>query len=163
STRRMVFLPSILKGLRKWPGRAPAGAGSSALSLVFLSLLKAKCETDRRATGRRTPSMPELPVEVGLRMPAEWEPHAATWIAWPRDYGPWFVLNAPGELRIVDWQFNAWAKYPNWQHDDAIAGQVSAALGVPAYQPRVGDRRIVMEGGSIDVNGRGLLLTTEEC
>jgi agmatine deiminase len=165
-------------------------------------------------------------------MPAEWEPHEATWIAWPhrrddwpgkfapipwvyveivrhlhhservrilvndaaterrasrmlgkagvhrgridffllptnrswtRDYGPMFVQAADGQLGILDWRFNAWAKYPDWEHDDAIARQVSEALRVPRWEPTVGDLRMVLEGGSIDVNGQGLLLTTEEC
>jgi agmatine deiminase len=164
-------------------------------------------------------------------MPAEWEPHEATWIAWPhrrddwpgkfatipwvyteivrhlhlservrilvndahterrarrmlvkagldlsridffpfptnrswtRDYGPMFVQSGAG-LGILDWRFNAWAKYPDWEQDDAVAGQVSEALALPRWEPTVGELRMVLEGGSIDVNGQGLLLTTEEC
>ncbi len=165
-------------------------------------------------------------------MPAEWEPHEATWIAWPhrrddwpgkfaaipwvyseivrhlhdservrilvndaraeqkvrrmlgrcaidlsridffrfvtdrvwtRDYGPIFLRSAEGARALTDWRFNAWAKYPDWQHDDAIPGQIRDALGLPAWQPMLGPQRLVLEGGSIDVNGQGLLLTTEEC
>src|SRR5262249_956881 len=59
--------------------------------------------------------------------------------------------------------FNGWAKYPNWQRDDAVAGRVAELLGRPIRQPVVRGKRVVLEGGSIDVNGRGLLLTTEEC
>jgi agmatine deiminase len=167
-----------------------------------------------------------------FRMPAEWEPHRATWIAWPhhapdwpgkfaaipwvyaeiarhlaqsetvcilvddgtmeervrrilrkagislgrvefyhvptdrvwtRDYCPLFVVNAAGEVALTDWHFNGWAKYPNWQRDDAVPGRVAALLGRSIRQPTVKGRRVVLEGGSIDVNGRGLLLTTEEC
>jgi len=164
-------------------------------------------------------------------MPAEWEPHASTWIAWPhrlsdwpgkfatiswvygeiarilsryekvnivvrdatqanivqrtlnrvgadianielheiptnrswlRDSGPIFV-EAAGQRTALDWRFNAWAKYPDWQLDDAIPVIVANKLGLPARQPMYGQTRLVLEGGSIDVNGAGQLLTTEEC
>jgi agmatine deiminase len=173
-----------------------------------------------------------LPASLGFRMPAEWEAHEATWIAWPhnradwpgkfapipwvyaeivrhlhrservrilvkdtgtqtkaeralvvahvdldrvdffpivtdrvwtRDFGPLFVTSAQGEVALTDWKFNAWAKYPDWQQDDAVPRKVQAALKLRSWQARVGKRRVVLEGGSIDVDGRGLLLTTEEC
>jgi agmatine deiminase len=176
--------------------------------------------------------MQKLPAQLGLRMPAEWEPHEATWIAWPhrrddwpgkfatipwvyaeivrhlhlaervcilvndarteararrilcragldlgriefvplvtdrswtRDYGPLFVRDSHGTIALTDWQFNAWAKYPDWQADDAVPAQIASLLDLPAWQPKVRQRRVVLEGGSIDVNGAGLLLTTEEC
>ncbi|ADV82596.1 Agmatine deiminase [Terriglobus saanensis SP1PR4] len=166
------------------------------------------------------------------RMPAEWAPHAATWIAWPhnaedwpgrfqpipwvyaeivrnlalvedvnilvndeaaekrvtrillraganmarlhfhlwrtdriwlRDSGPIFVKNAANENIITDWKFNAWAKYPNHLNDDRIPQHVSKTQAVQALQPMIGNHRVVLEGGSIDVNGAGTLLTTEEC
>jgi agmatine deiminase len=172
------------------------------------------------------------PAENGLRMPAEWEPHEATWIAWPHrrddwpgkfgpipwvyaeivrhlhhservrilvddgsaerrartvlrragvdlgqidffpfatdrvwtlDYGPLFIVAGDGHPEVVDWRFNAWAKYPDWQHDDVVPRRVSEALSLPRWEPEAGGRRVVLEGGSIDVNGQGLLLTTEEC
>ncbi len=176
--------------------------------------------------------MNQLPAALGYRMPAEWEPHEATWIAWPhnrhdwpgkfpaiawvyaeivrhlhrselvhilvndercerrdraaldragvdlsrvrffrfptdrvwtRDYGPLFVTGPEGSVGITDWMFNGWAKYPNWQRDNAVPFQVHQALGGPYWQARIGERPVVLEGGSIDVNGQGLLLTTEEC
>jgi agmatine deiminase len=172
------------------------------------------------------------PADLGFRMPAEWEPHEATWIGWPhrrddwpgkfsgigwvyteivrhlhqservrilvndlvaerrarrlltrvridlkqidffhiptdrgwtRDSGPIFVTGPAGEVAITDWKFNAWAKYRDWQHDNAVPEHVAKALGLPVWQPAVADRQVVLEGGSIDVNGQGLLLTTEEC
>jgi agmatine deiminase len=181
------------------------------------------------------------PRELGYRMPAEWEPHAATWLAWPhnaedwpgkfqpipwvyaeivrhlarvedvhilvndaaaekrarstmrrngvaigrvhfhpwetdrvwtRDSGPIFVRrNAPGsgepEVAITNWKFNAWAKYPNWHHDDKIPGLAADLLALPQWTPTLetpnGPHRMVLEGGSIDVNGQGTLITTEEC
>jgi agmatine deiminase len=68
-----------------------------------------------------------------------------------------------GEVALADWQFNAWAKYPNWQRDNAVSEQIRRLLRIRAWRPRRGRRRLVLEGGSIDVDGRGLLLTTEEC
>jgi agmatine deiminase len=174
----------------------------------------------------------ETPAALGHRMPAEWEPHAATWLAWPhrrsdwpgrfapipwvyaeilraitrhervnlivrgpkmrarvesalsaagaelsrvgfwtlptdrswvRDSGPIFVVNDSGEKAVLDWHFNAWAKYPDWPLDDQVPGFVAEQLGLRRWQPQVRGWRVVLEGGSIDVNGRGLLLTTEEC
>lgn len=167
-----------------------------------------------------------------VRMPAEWEPHRATWIAWPhhapdwpgkfaaipwvysdivrqlsccetvcilvddakmeqrvkrvlrkaganlsrvdffhvptdrvwtRDYCPIFVAEANGDIVLTDWHFNGWAKYPNWQRDDAAAATIAKLLDRPIRQATLHGRRVVLEGGSIDVNGQGLLLTTEEC
>jgi agmatine deiminase len=151
-------------------------------------------------------------------MPAEWEPHLATWIAWPhneddwpgrfgpipwvygeivrklsqvervkilvrddsarkvlerngtnmaavdfyevetdrvwtRDFGPMFVKGA-----AIKWNFNGWAKYDNYAADDAAGHKIAELSGLQKVTPG-----IVLEGGSIDVNGEGLLLTTEEC
>src|SRR5690348_13645832 len=167
------------------------------------------------------------PRELGFRMPAEWERHEATWIAWPhnrddwpgrfapipwvygeivrrlarvervriivgdkdqeqdarrilkkvgadldavqflvyptdriwtRDYGPIFVRNIRGEVAITNWRFNGWAKYENWKQDNAIPARLARRLKMREWQPD-----FVLEGGSIDVNGRGLVLATEEC
>ena len=170
------------------------------------------------------------PRGAGYRMPAEWEPHAATWLAWPhnldtwpddlkrvqqtwvemirtlavgetvdllvndassetevavrlgrggvdtrrvtfhriptvdvwiRDYGPTFITRADqsAALAFVNWRFNAWGmKYPEYVADDTVPLRLNEALGLPAFTPG-----IVLEGGSIDVNGAGLCLATEEC
>jgi agmatine deiminase len=178
------------------------------------------------------------PRALSYRMPAEWEPHEATWLAWPhnpedwpgkfspipwiyaeivrllaareqvhlivedaaaqrrvqgilkraganldqvlfhewptdrgwtRDSGPIFVRNASGQIAITNWHFNAWAKYPDWHLDDQLPGRVADLLGLPHWQPAVQSEngakhhRLVLEGGSIDVNGAGMMLTTEEC
>lgn len=174
------------------------------------------------------------PASLGFTMPAEWEPHDATWIAWPhnasdwpgklapirwvygeivrklapgetvrilvdspalarqargglarsgvpperveflrvptnrswtRDFGPCFVRRPgpPLETAIARFRFNGWAKYPDWKKDDAVPERVARRLGVPLFRARVGARDLVLEGGSIDVNGRGTVLTTEEC
>jgi len=166
----------------------------------------------------------------GLRMPAEWEPHSATWMAWPhyeddwpgkfepipwvyaeiirnlarrervelivndavsekrarktldranaltknvrfhrwptnrvwmRDSGCTFVIST--QLSAIEWRFNAWAKYPNHQHDEKIGGLMANATNALELRPACGKKRVVLEGGSIDVNGQGTLLTTEEC
>jgi agmatine deiminase len=180
------------------------------------------------------------------RMPAEWAPHAATWIAWPhnpddwpgkfqpipwvyaeivrhlsrvervhilvndlaaqrratsilqrgganlarlhfhhwptdrvwlRDSGPIFVKKIVGsgdgeDLAILNWKFNAWAKYSNWHLDDQIPHRVAQLYHLPEikptvppapYDPKGKPHRIVLEGGSIDTNGAGVLLTTQEC
>ncbi len=184
---------------------------------------------------------PVTPRSLGYRMPAEWEPHAATWLAWPhnaadwpgrfhpipwvycdiirhltrvedvhllvqdaaaeqrahnmlkrcgaqlsrvhfhqwptnrvwlRDSGPIFVTrNGAGEnpIAATDWRFNAWAKYDDWALDDQLPCKAADLLHVPSFTPdflaagHSTDVRVVLEGGSIDVNGRGTLITTEEC
>ena len=169
------------------------------------------------------------PASLGYRMPAEWEPHRATWIAWPhrqddwpgkfdpvpwayveivrhlhraervrlvaqeqdgpramldragidlsridflsfptdrvwlRDSGALFLLDGAGKLAATDWRFNAWAKYDDWQADDALGRVMALWLKVPCWQPSAGGKRIVLEGGAIDTDGEGLLLATEEC
>jgi agmatine deiminase len=198
--------------------------------------------------------MEPTPAQLGFRMPAEWEPHAATWIAWPhnrddwpgkfapipwvyveivrllsryepvhivvrdgamrrrasdrldaawvdlervrffkaatdrvwlRDSGPTFVVKdgatptaapdegqadagaLPDRIGLIEWKFNAWAKYDNHRDDRRLPRRLSKWLGLPRWVPRVeqGGRRVrvVMEGGAFDVNGRGSVLTTEEC
>jgi agmatine deiminase len=170
---------------------------------------------------------PKTPWQLGFRMPAEWEAHEATWLAWPheksdwpgkfapipplyaeivrvlarvervrilvrdadaeqgvrrllekahadlhaveffhhatnrswtRDFCPLFVKNPRGEVAITDWKFNGWAKYDNFAADDAAPAFVARALKLRRFESG-----LVLEGGSIDVNGAGMLLTTEEC
>jgi len=184
------------------------------------------------------------PAALGFRMPAEWEPHAATWLAWPhnardwpgkfgaipwafaeiiraiarservrlivkdarheaaakrvlakagaklaaidffraasdrgwtRDMCPIFLVREKDagvlvgesggarELGATSWRFNGWAKYPNWRRDDAAKERILARLGVPSWRPEQEGRRVVLEGGAIDVDGEGTLLATEEC
>jgi agmatine deiminase len=82
----------------------------------------------------------------------------ATNRSWTRDYCPLFVKNEKGEVAITNWMFNGWAKYNNWRRDNKIPAFLARQLKMQAFEPG-----IVLEGGSIDVNGAGLLLTTEEC
>ena len=208
------------------------------------------------ARGRGTSSNTLTKNPQPCRFPAEWEPHAATWLAWPhyhddwpgkfepipwvyaeiirylarhervelivsdvasekrarkvldranalsdnirfhrwptdrvwtRDSGSTFVISighvgagAPtrparggrtGEdarayierFAAVTWRFNAWAKYPNYKNDGKIGSLMTRAAGAQELRPMFGKRRVVLEGGSIDSNGKGTLLTTEEC
>ena len=169
----------------------------------------------------------------GFRLPAEWEPHRATWIAWPhhepdwpgkfgpipwvyaeiarvialheqvevlcqsdeivesaraamnahgvhldrvglhvvptdrvwlRDSAPIAVRSADDAIVLLDWKFNAWAKYDNWSRDDRVGIAIAALTLLPREEPALAGtgQRIVLEGGGIDVNGEGLLLVTEE-
>ncbi|MBV9612571.1 MAG: agmatine deiminase family protein [Acidobacteriaceae bacterium] len=172
------------------------------------------------------------PAALGFRMPAEWEQHAATWLAWPhersdwpgkfapipwvygeivrhlsrvekvrilvddadleqkargvlkkchvemaaieffqvptdrswtRDFCPMFVRSANNESGILNWHFNGWAKYEDFCHDDAVTEALAPLLNLRVWTPWYNGRRVVLEGGSIDVNGAGSILTTEEC
>ena len=206
-----------------------------------------RTRTRGRAISRETvqPTAGDSPFALGFRMPAEWEPHTATWLAWPHNKSDWpgkfepipyvyaeivrhlarvervelIVNDEASELRArevlhranvltespeqahsnirfhrwptnrgwlrdsgaiflrrkrpegghdlaaADWRFNAWAKYKDWQLDDQLPAQISKLLRIPRYQPQIDldgkPKRIVLEGGSIDVNGRGTLITTE--
>ncbi len=209
---------------------------------------------------RKPSSDISTPSGRGYRMPAEWEPHAATWLAWPHYHADWpgkfepipwvyaeIIRNlarhervelivkdataerqarkllkranalsdavrvhrwptnrvwtrdsgctfvkcgaraparegweghdfnradqvlkneralAPAGLLAVKWRFNAWAKYSNWQRDEKTGSLMATAANAQEFHPVFGKQRVVLEGGSIDVNGQGTLLTTEEC
>lgn len=81
---------------------------------------------------------------------------------WLRDAGPIFVRK-DGEKAIARFRFNAWAKYPDWKNDAKVPERAARALGVPLLPVRHRGRDVVLEGGAIDVNGQGTILTTEEC
>jgi agmatine deiminase len=177
-----------------------------------------------------------FPAAQGYRMPAEWEPHESTWLAWPHFRDDWpgkfepipwvyaeivrnlarhervdlIVNDASSEKRVravlekadaltddvifhhwrtdrvwtrdsgcifltpsagqedakrlaLHFQFNAWAKYPNYAHDEKVGERMANVAGARVVEPYSKKHRVVLEGGSIDVNGCGTLLTTEEC
>jgi agmatine deiminase len=86
---------------------------------------------------------------------------------WLRDSGPIFVKNGD-DIAVTNWKFNAWAKYLNWLNDDQIPEHVAKLQGLERFDPMIKladgrEHRVVLEGGSIDVNGAGAMLTTEEC
>ena len=83
--------------------------------------------------------------------------------SWVRDTAPIFTVNGAGGLCATDWHFNGWAKYSNWQLDDKVPAFIATLLKCKRVVPKAGGKRFVLEGGSIDVNGQGTLLTTEEC
>ncbi|HOL18293.1 MAG TPA: agmatine deiminase, partial [Bacillota bacterium] len=83
--------------------------------------------------------------------------------SWMRDVGPTFVINDKGGIRLVDWDFNAWGGlegglYFPWDQDDLIPRKVAEITGIDRYKAP-----LVLEGGSIHVDGEGTLITTEEC
>lgn len=79
--------------------------------------------------------------------------------SWIRDNGPTFIINNKGELAGVNWKFNAWGeKYVPYDKDDKVAEKILELYGIPRF-----DAPIVLEGGSIHVDGEGTLITTEEC
>lgn len=83
----------------------------------------------------------------------------ATNASWSRDHGPIFVRDEAGKLMVTDWIYNACGeKWPPWDLDDAVPRKFAGFLNLPAVSPGM-----VLEGGSIDVNGRGTLITTEQC
>jgi len=170
----------------------------------------------------------KTPAQLGYRMPAEWEPHAATWLSWPRregisfpesfdrvlptlramvealvgseqvcinvsngaheaearevlhglsmeritfyriptnepwcrDHGPIFLTrDVDPKLAIVDWDYNAWGnKYPPFDLDEVVPTRVAEILDLPVFYPKM-----ILEGGSIEVNGADVCLTTEGC
>jgi agmatine deiminase len=98
----------------------------------------------------------------GVRSPRLRFHHIPTNECWCRDHGPAFVVRDRRDRRqaaVVDWGFNAWGgKYPPWDADDAVPTAVARELGLPVCEPG-----IVMEGGAVDFNGAGTVLTTTSC
>jgi agmatine deiminase len=82
---------------------------------------------------------------------------------WMRDSGPICVANKSGQAAFSHFAFNGWAKYPNHQRDAQAVTRVNKTLRRKIFLPMHNGGRVVLEGGSIDVNGLGTLLTTEEC
>ncbi len=211
----------------------------SGLSIEGWALSVERLPMETETPAGPDPARPAVaPYQLGYRMPAEWEPHAATWLSWPRregisfpesfdrvlptlramvealvesepvcinvcngaheaearnvlkdvdlgrvtfyriptnepwcrDHGPIFLTRDAkpkfatgrirrGELAIVDWDYNAWGnKYPPFDLDEVVPTRVAEILKVPVFYPQM-----ILEGGSIDVNGAGALLTSESC
>lgn len=116
-------------------------------------------EIDRKAKRKKTSKKKdpvESPVEF-FRIPTN--------RGWTRDFGPFFLLtDSPTPSKAtVRFAFNGWAKYPDWKLDNKAAAKATKSLKLDSFDATINGRRFVLEGGSIDVNGRGSLLTTEEC
>lgn len=88
---------------------------------------------------------------------------------WTRDSGSIFLVRDSGDNRVAatNWRFNAWAKYSNWKYDNQLPDRIARKLKLRQFTPAIlrngKPYHVVLEGGSIDVNGQGLMLTTEEC
>jgi len=84
---------------------------------------------------------------------------------WTRDSGPAFVRRdaSPAAVAISRFRFNGWARYPDWRRDDRVPDRIARELDLRVFAAEKRGREVVLEGGAIDVNGRGSLLTTEEC
>ena len=83
--------------------------------------------------------------------------------AWLRDSFPIFVKNKNGKKKLINWKFNAWAKYNNFSKDRNIHLKIKNFKKYKVITPRLKNKHIVLEGGSIDVNGKDTVLTTREC
>jgi agmatine deiminase len=96
---------------------------------------------------------------AGADMHKVWPMRIKSADVWIRDYGPTFLLGPEGEKAAVKWDFNAWGgKYDDLLYDDKAGDEVARSAGVRIFRPG-----IVLEGGSIDVNGTGAVMTTEQC
>lgn len=144
-----------------WPGKLPI------IPWVFGEMVRRLTPGERanilvNDAGSETAASQLLEqVGVDLQQVRFWR--FATDRVWTRDYGPMFVAGDDGAKVIVDFRFNAWAKYRDWKHDDAVPAQAAKVLKLERLEPTSEGKRVVLEGGAIDVNGAGLLLTTEEC
>ena len=83
---------------------------------------------------------------------------------WLRDSAPTGIVDGTGRVGLVNWGFNAWAKYPNWRQDTCVGEAIARITGLRRFEPQRADNgeRVVLEGGGIEVNGAGLMLVTEE-
>ena len=99
---------------------------------------------------------------TGVEMGNVFFHHWPTNRGWTRDSGPIFVKNDK-KVEVTNWGFTAWAKYDDWRLDNELPGHVAEEMGMHQWCPEIDGRRVILEGGSIDVNGAGLMLTTEEC
>ena len=82
---------------------------------------------------------------------------------WLRDSFPIFVKNNNNKKYLINWNFNSWAKYKNFKKDNSIIFKIKSILKLNSISPEFGKKKVVLEGGAIDVNGKGVLITTEEC
>ena len=82
---------------------------------------------------------------------------------WLRDSFPIFVKNNNNKKYLINWDFNSWAKYKNFKNDNSIIFKIKSILKLNVISPEFGKKKVVLEGGAIDVNGKGTLITTEEC
>ena len=82
---------------------------------------------------------------------------------WIRDFGPFFVRENNSQTKILDFAFNGWKRYSNWDKDNLVPFKIADLLYISSKRIILNSNSVVLEGGSVDVNGAGLLLTTEQC
>ena len=147
--------------LTDWPGKFAPIPWAFAEMVRLLSqvervfLLVEDRAAEKRARGILKKSGAKLDAVEFFRVPTD--------RGWMRDSGPICVKNAAGQVAYNHFVFNGWAKYANHKKDATAVSKVNARLKRPVFLPLHNGRRVVLEGGSIDVNGKGTLLTTEEC
>jgi agmatine deiminase len=147
--------------LTDWPGKFAPIPWAFAEIVRHLSRVEKVCllvespTTERRVRGILQKAGANLEAVDFFRVPTD--------RGWMRDSGPICVKNAAGEVAYNNFVFNGWAKYSNHRKDARVVAKVNRKLKRRLIFPVRGGRRVVLEGGSIDVNGRGTLLTTEEC
>ncbi len=146
---------------RDWPGKFAAVPWAFAERVRYLSLAEPVqlLVEDRTLQGKARRTLERAGVDLHR---VEFH-QVRTDRSWLRDSAPTFVVSKSGERRAVCWHFNAWAKYDNWKKDAKVSEGVARIAKVPACRPDVNGRRVVLEGGAIDVDGDGTLLCTEEC
>tara|TARA_B100000945_G_scaffold305502_1_gene292047 strand:- start:762 stop:1643 length:882 start_codon:yes stop_codon:yes gene_type:complete len=82
---------------------------------------------------------------------------------WLRDSFPIFVKDKKNKKVLINWRFNSWAKYKNFKKDNSIINKIKNFSKIRSISPIFNKKKVVLEGGAIDVNGKGALITTEEC
>ncbi len=144
-----------------WPGKFAPIPWVYAEIIRHLSEVEKVCilvqDADLERIARR------ILTKQNVRMDAIQFFHIPTDRSWTRDFCPMFLRNQAGECGILNWRFNGWAKYDNSKYDDAVTETLAGQLNLAMWTPLWNGSRVVLEGGSIDVNGEGALLTTEEC
>jgi agmatine deiminase len=150
-----------------WPHKTESWPGKfEPVPLVFAEIVRHLVPHEtvhiNVAGGEQEAEVRELLRRAAVAAEAVRFHHHPTDDAWCRDHGPIFLERdtaAGREQLILDWGYNAWGgKYPPFERDDVVPTRIARELGLPVVSPG-----IVLEGGSIDVNGAGLLLTTEQC
>src|SRR6266568_5690565 len=144
----------------------PCGAGAPAREgAIDDSSARLEAVPSRRASTRIVPP-PSLPLKPASRQHSPGirdNPGGHGFSRAVCDFTNAGTLSPGKSLAAIKWRFNAWAKYPNWKHDEKIGTLMATTAGAQEIQPTFRGKRVVLEGGSIDVNGSGTLITTEEC
>lgn len=147
--------------LTDWPGKfAPIPWAFAEMVRLLAEVERVFLLVENRATEKRARAILN---RAGANLNSVEFVHVPTDRGWMRDSGPICVKNNAGQVAYNNFVFNGWAKYDNHKKDAAVVRKANLRRKRPLFFPEHNGRRIVLEGGSIDVNGRGTLLTTEEC